>query len=247
MVKKSGLVITMSIVLVLAIINVFLFINTGSFSYSVFTGRLVEKIPELPLGLNISLLAFAIQWIILLVIAILAYTRYIKKRNHEHIKISYSQLSKRRGKFETDFDTFYKLLKERKRMRIGVIAKIFAISEEQALEWSKILENSDLVTVEYPAFYEPEVRIKEYVEKKEGEKEVKDEKEVEKKEDEQKEKHKGRKEKGRERTKETKEAKEANKGKASEAKGSKEHERAFSKKHEKTSKEKEATKEKSKK
>lgn len=211
MVKKRGLVIIMSIVLVLSVLNVFLFVNTGDISYNAFTGRFVKEIPDLPWNINLSLIAFAIQWVILLILAILAYVRHSRKTGDEHLKISYSQISKRKGKFETDFDIFYELIQKRKKMRISSIAKTFEISEDQALEWSKILEGSGLVTIEYPAFYEPEVRLVEKItDKTKNKKGVKNEKEVDK---EGKEERKGKtkkQEKGREKEKQ---------GKKSEGKG----------------------------
>lgn len=221
MVKKNGLVITMSIVLILSILNVFLFVNTGDFSYNTFTGRFIHELPDLPLNLNISLIAFAIQWIILLVLAVLAYVRYARKNVDEHLKISYSQLSKGKGRFETDFDIFYKLIQKRKKMRINSIAKTFEITEDQALEWSKILESSNLVTIEYPAFYEPEVRIKEMIISK-NKKEVKNEKEVDKK----------GKEAGKGKTKEQEEGREKKeeRGEKSEKKGKEKKEEGIFKK-----------------
>ena len=75
----------------------------------------------------------------------------------------------RRGKSETDLDLLYKLLKEKKILRISVIAEIFKIDKDMALEWCKILEEGNLATINYPTIGDPRVIINE-------EKEVENEK-----------------------------------------------------------------------
>jgi len=169
--KKNKLVVILMAVLILSIGNVFLFVNKGDVSYDGFSGRFVENLPKLPLNLNLSLIAFVIQWIVLIIIAVVAYTKFVKHKKQESLTGHYRQILKHKGRFETDFDIFYKLLKEKKKLRIGLIATSFKITKEQALDWGKILESNDLVSIEYPAFSEPEVKIieKEVKDKKDGE------------------------------------------------------------------------------
>jgi hypothetical protein len=63
------------------------------------------------------------------------------------------------NKNKTDLDTLYELLKEKKELPISAITKIFKISHEVALEWCKILESGELVTISFPSFSEPIIRI----------------------------------------------------------------------------------------
>lgn len=207
MVKVRSLGIILFIVLILGSMNVYLYISKGKVSYSVLSGRFVEKIPEipivekfqeLPLTLNLSLVAFVVQWILLVLIVIIAYLKFLKHRKQEHIKLTYGQIKNQKlsSRSKTDLDILYNLLEKQKKLRIGAIAKTFKITNEKALEWAKILENSELAIVEYPAFNEPEIILKE--------KEVKDEEEKEIKKGEEKPEKEGKKRKQKAKKKEKK-------------------------------------------
>jgi len=160
MVKKKGFIIIVFFVLIFSGLNLFLFLNKGDTSYSSMTGRFISEIPSLPKGLTLSTVAFVAQWLILLVIVLFAYSKFIRHKKTEHLQLNYNQIEQRRSKSGTDLDTLYALLQERKKASIPAIAKVFKISNEKALDWGKILENKELVTVEYPAFSDPEVRMK---------------------------------------------------------------------------------------
>ena len=148
-------------------INLYLYFNQGEYSYSSLSGLLVAEISKTPQGMNISLIAFLIQWFLLVLIVIVAYVRMLKHRHHEDVKINYQKLKgKNSGKSGTDLDILYALLKEKKKLKISVIAKTFSITNDRALEWAKILENYELGAIEYPAFDSPELRIKESEEEK---------------------------------------------------------------------------------
>ncbi|MEK6917707.1 MAG: hypothetical protein AABW51_02055 [Nanoarchaeota archaeon] len=116
---------------------------------------------NLPLGINMTLLAFILQWVILLVVVIFAYTKFLKHRKEEEEKIKDFVIPSPKSKAETNFDVFYNLLKDKKSLNTSTIATAFSISKEQALEWGKILEEHDLVSIEYPAFSDPEVIVTE--------------------------------------------------------------------------------------
>ncbi len=122
------------------------------------TGSLIT---DLPLGLNMSVLAFVLQWVILLVVVIFAYTRFLKHRKEEDAKIAGLVLPKLTSKSQTYMDVFYNLLKEKKSLSIRSVSILFNIKKDKAMEWAKILEDHDLVIIEYPAFSDPEVKIKE--------------------------------------------------------------------------------------
>ena len=183
MVKKSSLIIITVIVLILSGLNIFLFLNKGDTSYSGFSGMIVKEPPELPLKLNFSLIAFTVQWIILIFIVIVTSTKFLRHKKDEITKIDYHIIKERKTRSETDLDILYNLLKKRKEINIRTISKIFGISKEKAIEWAKILENHELVTIEYPIFNYPEVKIneKEQTEKEEVEKEPISKKERDKK------------------------------------------------------------------
>ena len=89
------------------------------------------------------------------------YFRFLGGRKTENLKSEYNELKNKKSKVKTDLDTLYLLLKNKKKLNIDSISKTFGVTNEKALEWAKILENSDLVKVEYPAFSSPEVKINE--------------------------------------------------------------------------------------
>ncbi len=171
-----------------SIVNLYLYYNQSEISYSYLSGKIIKEIPRLPLDINISLIAFIIQWVLLILIILFAYTRYLKNRREAKVHLTIQEIKKRKSKTETDLDVVYRILKEKKRLPINLISKSFNIDKEKAVEWAKILENSGLAILEYPAFGEPEVRINE----KEDENEEINEKEVKKKEQEKRD-HKAKK------------------------------------------------------
>lgn len=69
------------------------------------------------------------------------------------------KIEKIKDKNKTDLDTLYDLIRQRKELKISIIAKSFHISKEIALDWAKILESGDLASIEYPAFGEPVLKV----------------------------------------------------------------------------------------
>ena len=170
MVKKKELTTTIAIVILLSTMNIFLFLNKGDASYTNMSGKFMENIPELPAGINLSIVAFIVQWVILLAVLFFAYTKFLKHRHHEEIKLNLSHIKKNKTRAGTDLDTLYNLIQEKKILNTDSISKVFGIKKEKAIEWAKILENHELVDIEYPTFSTPEVKLHE----KEDEKEEKE-------------------------------------------------------------------------
>ncbi len=180
MVKKRGIKTIITTVLILSGLNIFLFFNKRGLSYTSISGRFIKEIPELPMNINISLIAFIAQWIILILIIIIAYIHLLRHRkDDEYIKRDYSLLKQKKTKSGTDLDVLYNLLQNKKRLSTKTISELFGISKEKALEWAKILENNKLAMVEYPTFNDPEVRTyekeieKQEQGKEEGQKQIK--------------------------------------------------------------------------
>ncbi|MFA4953672.1 MAG: hypothetical protein WC584_05600, partial [Candidatus Pacearchaeota archaeon] len=157
--KKGRLIFTIAFIVIFSALNIFLFVNKGTISYTGISGKFMQEIPRLPLNLNISIIFFIALWILLFAIIFVSFAHFLKTKKEEKIKINLDELSKNGGKSKTDLDTLYNLLKQKKALKVGTIARIFKISNENALEWSKILENHELVVIDYPTFNEPEVKI----------------------------------------------------------------------------------------
>ena len=139
------------------------------------SGLVFGNFESLPFKMNLSLIAFVGQWVLLLFIVFIGYLRFLKHRREEEVKVNSFTIPQYLPKPQTNFDVFYNLLKENKTLSLNVIARLFKISKEKALEWARILEEKDLAVIEYPAFSDPEVRIKGYKESMEKEKQAKSE------------------------------------------------------------------------
>ncbi len=161
MVKKGGLITVIAIVIVLASVNVFLFVSKGQMSYVGISGNVIDELPELPFNLTLPTTLFIIQGLILIIILLFTYSKFLKHKKEIITKQDYNIIKEKKTKSETDMDVLYHLLKSRKKINIGSISRIFNISKEKALEWAKTLENYELVNIEYPAFTDPEVKINE--------------------------------------------------------------------------------------
>jgi len=159
MAKKRGF--TLAIVILLITLPSTYFLLDLNSSNIAISGMAIRDLTSKVRGVSLSVIIFALQWIILAIIAIIIYIRFVKNKKKEKRKLNISPEKKERKLYsETDLDTLYKLLKEKESLSTGTIGKIFQIPKDKALEWAKILENNKLVTIEYPAFSDPEIIIK---------------------------------------------------------------------------------------
>lgn len=118
-----------------------------------------------------SLIFIVVEWFVFLILLVVVFTRdkMITRR-----EVNDLNLQPRFSKYKTDIDVLYEILKERKVIRIRIVAEAFGTTQEKAMEWAKILEEGDLANIEYPGFageaelkfIEPKVNSKE--EKKDG-------------------------------------------------------------------------------
>ena len=81
-------------------------------------------------------------------------------------------VQKKSVKYRTDLDTLYEILKHEKEISIEDIEKTFKLDSDIAFEWSKILENGNLATIEYPRFGKPVLKLIEENQKVETEKDL---------------------------------------------------------------------------
>ena len=178
----------LSIVLVIALINIGYFVYSNVYSSKTITGFSINEINKslsdrynsLSFPLKIFLIG---QWVFLLFILFYAAFRdrglnaiidenIGSKENIEIIEeienIENAEIPAERNldKTKTDLDVLYEILKNKKQLSISTISRLFKIDKDTALEWCKILESGELVSVSYPAFSEPFVLI--------NEKEIKD-------------------------------------------------------------------------
>jgi hypothetical protein len=105
---------------------------------------------------------FLIQWVVLFLVVTFILTRHLKKRMKDKNKIQEKRIyvHNKGGKTYTDLDDLYKMLIANKKIKVSEIVKEFNICKDKALEWGKIFEDEGIVEINYPAFLEPEIKLK---------------------------------------------------------------------------------------
>lgn len=173
--SKIGVLIMGVFLLTVFIVSLILFLNGDP--RATISGLAFSNLQELPFEMNLSLIAFVGQWVVLLLIVFIAYMRFLKHRREEEEKVKTFTIPKDLPKSTTNLDVMYDLLQQNKSLSVSIISRLFSITKEKALEWARILEDKDLVIIEYPAFSDPEVRLKDSKDEPNEEKNVKEEEE----------------------------------------------------------------------
>ncbi|MEK6895226.1 MAG: hypothetical protein AABX48_01780 [Nanoarchaeota archaeon] len=83
----------------------------------------------------------------------------------------------RKGKYSTDLDALYEMIKEKKNLKIDDIAQAFGVSQELAKSWCYTLEGGHLATVYSPRMGEQWIKIDDNSLNEKDKKGVNDEKE----------------------------------------------------------------------
>jgi hypothetical protein len=155
-----------SIVIVVILLNfVYIIYKNGGITQPITGFSVKETIFSGYSSLSFTTRIFMIsEWTFLFLILI--YAVYWDKRMQ--IKKSDSidlHIQRNVDKNKTDLDTLYETIKEKKEIPLSAISKSFNITKDIAMEWCKILESGELVSLSYPGFSEPLVRINEKVAK----------------------------------------------------------------------------------
>ena len=163
MAKEEQLVFfrTLTVILVILILNIVIFslkygnFNRGLTGFSIKT-TVYEMYSTMPRTSKIFLLS---QWglLLLLLIYVAIKDKAILGRQKE---VKGLDLKKFREKAKTDLDALYALLKDKKKIRVAIIAKAFDIDKSLAMDWCKILESGKLATIDYPGIGGPVVRLR---------------------------------------------------------------------------------------
>jgi len=156
--ERGNFIIVFFMVLLLVFGNVFLYMRNARITPSGFS---VADIGSKLKNPDFYTVSFIVQWVLILIIVLIFYVKFLKKRKNEE-KTNVIKVERERGdgKAHTSLDELYSLLTKKKNLKVSTISRSFDIDKDTALEWCKILEGHDLVTIEYPAFSEPEVVLK---------------------------------------------------------------------------------------
>lgn len=127
-------------------------LNLTGFSVIARVGEMYSSLP------TTSKVILFIQWGIL--IFILLYAAFKDKNISDDKKeLDTLKLKDNLRPSDTDLDVLYKLLKEKNKLSISNIARIFKIDKDLAREWGKTLEEGKLAFIDYPRFSGPVLKL----------------------------------------------------------------------------------------
>ena len=163
MIKSGSLKLkVISLIFLVLFLNIAFFtIKYGDFREGVTGFSVQETISDSYKNMSVTIKFFLIfQWVILLIAFIIT---VFKEKSQELEQTQSLKLPKNYNLKEqkTDLDVLYDLLKEKKALKLSVVAKAFNINENIAMEWAKILQTGNLAIIDYPFFGGAIIRIKE--------------------------------------------------------------------------------------
>ena len=131
------------------------------FSGGISGKTIIEELKETGADMNFSKkIILSGEW--LLVISIFIITLIKAKMELKTIdEVIVTPKKTRAGISKTDIDTMYEILKEKKKLKIKTLAKYFKVDDATILEWARVLEEANLLTVHYPTIGEPQVILNE--------------------------------------------------------------------------------------
>jgi len=136
------------------------FIFTSNNAGSGITGRVTLQ-PDLSRLTQTHILVLAVEWLAVIVVILIllikskmGVARDIKESGEVAVGVQF-----KKQRHETDLDLLYKLLKEKKEMKLAVVAGVFGISKGTAMEWCKVLEAGNLAEIRYPTVGDPKVLL----------------------------------------------------------------------------------------
>ena len=116
--------------------------------------------PMFYIGLSLAMLAIVIIVSIQIKKTLKRKKIVYEAEEEENVKEIKSTLASYAGRYETDLDKLYAILKDRKTIKVNEVASAFGISKQEAEEWGKIMKEQDLAEIYYPAVGDMEIRWK---------------------------------------------------------------------------------------
>ncbi|MBI4149031.1 hypothetical protein HY491_01155 [Candidatus Woesearchaeota archaeon] len=113
---------------------------------------------HIALGVWYWVLAGLITATIILVIFYLKSGKQVVQR----VKRIFAPPAAAKKEYQTDLDKLYEMVQQKQSVRLGEVMKMFSIDRKKGEEWAAILEDSGLISIHYPAFGDPELRVKEH-------------------------------------------------------------------------------------
>lgn len=107
-------------------------------------------------------LILAGEWLIIIVISMISLIR-AKMEMQGVEQVIVTKIKTPRSIARTDLDMMYDLIKEKKVVKVKALAKYFKVEDKTIIDWARILEEANLIIINYPAIGEPQIVINEEV------------------------------------------------------------------------------------
>ncbi len=150
----------------LIIVIIILFLNAGylfyrfqSFNKGVTGMSIGERISGTIIEMGLSTKIFlGVQWLFLIFFLIITFVKdkNMISRKQELEGLDIEKITQGKG---TSLDNLYKVLEEKKQLRISTVAKIFNVSNNMAMQWCRTLEEGNLASIEYPGMREKIIKL----------------------------------------------------------------------------------------
>ncbi len=133
----------------------------GISGFTVGKTAIAEEILETyPIGASLSRIVVICEWLFVILFGVLLYLGMAKDFSKEVSDLNEIKLPEHNG-YTTDLDRLYEMLKKKKRIGFGAIAKVFNVNQDLVKEWGETLEIGGLASVEYPRIGGAELILKE--------------------------------------------------------------------------------------
>ena len=114
----------------------------------------MDNIDEIKIEINLKeKIILGAEWIIVIMILLKLLIQSKAELKEYEVTITHEKI--KRGITNTDLDTLYSLLKEKKKIPVKALAIYFKVEESTIISWARILEEANLLTIHYPNFSHP--------------------------------------------------------------------------------------------
>ncbi|MBS3083453.1 hypothetical protein J4423_01470 [Candidatus Pacearchaeota archaeon] len=127
---------------------------SGGISGQAIAEKITENINEKKIEISFKeKIILGAEWILVIMIFLRLLIQSKAELKEYEVVITKEKI--RQGASNTDLDTLYNLLKERKKLSVKSLAIYFKVEESTIISWARILEEANLLTIHYPNFGHP--------------------------------------------------------------------------------------------
>ena len=137
-------------------------LNLKLFSNGISGKAIMDEIDQKKIEINFKeRIILGVEWILVIMIFLRLLIQSKARFKEYEVVITHERL--KQGISNTDLDTLYSMLKEKKKLPVKALAIYFKVDESTIISWARILEEANLLTIHYPSFSHPILIIVEEV------------------------------------------------------------------------------------